>query len=112
MQRCRGCCAEGANACCFWYSILFFLSFGLDFNALSNFKLDASSDSLVLENDDDLRYYREVNSDYASSDFLIVETTSSIESSALTSKFRITCFISCGLAMTRTSGPSKIVTVF
>ena len=39
---------------------------------LSNFKLDASSDSLVLENDDDLRYYREVNSDYASSDFLIV----------------------------------------
>jgi predicted RND superfamily exporter protein len=39
---------------------------------ISNFKLDASSDSLVLENDDDLKYYRQVNSDYASSDFLIV----------------------------------------
>ena len=39
---------------------------------LSNFKLDASSDSLVLESDDDLKYYREVNSDYSSSDFLIV----------------------------------------
>ena len=39
---------------------------------LNNFKLDASSDSLVLESDDDLKYYREVNSDYSSSDFLIV----------------------------------------
>jgi predicted RND superfamily exporter protein len=39
---------------------------------ISDFKLDASSDSLVLENDDDLKYYRQVNSDYASSDFLIV----------------------------------------
>ena len=39
---------------------------------LSNFKLDASSDALVLENDDDLRYYREVSSNYSSSDFLIV----------------------------------------
>ena len=38
----------------------------------TNFKLDASSDSLVLESDDDLKYYREVNADYSSSDFLIV----------------------------------------
>jgi len=28
---------------------------------LSNFKLDASSDSLVLETDDDLKYYREIS---------------------------------------------------
>jgi hypothetical protein len=27
---------------------------------------------LVLESDDDLKYYREVNSDYSSSDFLII----------------------------------------
>ncbi len=40
--------------------------------SLSNFKLDASSDSLVLEGDDDLKYYRQINSDYASSDFLVV----------------------------------------
>ena len=39
---------------------------------LSNFKLDASSDSLVLETDDDLKYYREISKDYSSSDFLIV----------------------------------------
>ena len=39
---------------------------------LSNFKLDASSDSLVLEADDDLKYYREISEDYSSSDFLIV----------------------------------------
>ena len=39
---------------------------------LKNFKLDASSDSLVLETDDDLKYYREISEDYSSSDFLIV----------------------------------------
>ena len=39
---------------------------------LSNFKLDASSDSLVLETDEDLKYYREISEDYSSSDFLIV----------------------------------------
>ncbi len=36
------------------------------------FKLDASSDALVLENDQDLRYYREVREQYGSDDFLIV----------------------------------------
>ena len=36
------------------------------------FKLDASADSLVLENDEDLRYYRSVNAKYGSDDFLIV----------------------------------------
>ena len=39
---------------------------------LPNFKLDASGDSLTLENDQDLDYYREVASDYQSGDFLIV----------------------------------------
>jgi len=48
------------------------LSLVVSMFGISNFKLDASSDSLVLENDDDLKYYRQVNSDYASSDFLIV----------------------------------------
>ena len=36
-----------------------------------SFKLDASSDALVLENDQDLRYYREVREQYGSDDFLI-----------------------------------------
>lgn len=39
---------------------------------LPNFKLDASSDSLTLEHDTDLDYFREVNQRYQSGDFLIV----------------------------------------
>ena len=39
---------------------------------IPNFKLEASSDSLVLENDDDLRYYREISNEYSTSDFLVV----------------------------------------
>ena len=46
-----------------------FLLFSL--SNLNNFKLDASSDSLVLESDDDLKYYREVNSDYSSSEIVL-----------------------------------------
>ncbi len=37
-----------------------------------DFRLDASSDSLVLENDADLRYYRGVRARYGSDDFLVV----------------------------------------
>ena len=51
---------------------LFSLALIFSLSNLTNFKLDASSDSLVLESDDDLKYYREVNADYSSSDFLIV----------------------------------------
>jgi len=36
------------------------------------FKLDASADSLILENDEDLRYYREVLARYGSDEFLVV----------------------------------------
>ncbi|MAZ89128.1 MAG: hypothetical protein CL693_15985 [Cellvibrionaceae bacterium] len=39
---------------------------------LPNFKLDASSDSLTLENDTDLDYFREINQRYQSGDFLVV----------------------------------------
>ena len=37
-----------------------------------NFKLDASSDALLLEGDKDLKYLREVNERYASKDFLFL----------------------------------------
>ncbi len=40
-----------------------------------HFKLDASADSLVLENDQDLRYFREINKKYGSQDFLIITFT-------------------------------------
>ena len=39
---------------------------------ISNFQLDASSDSLVLENDPDLKTYREMGNLFSDSDFLIV----------------------------------------
>ena len=37
-----------------------------------NFNLDASSDALLLEGDEDLRYLREVNERYGSKDFLVL----------------------------------------
>ena len=40
-----------------------------------DFKLDASADSLVLENDDDLRYFRATNKIYGSDDFLVITYT-------------------------------------
>ncbi|MCB2262831.1 MAG: MMPL family transporter [Candidatus Thiosymbion ectosymbiont of Robbea hypermnestra] len=36
------------------------------------FELDASTDSLILENDEDLRYYRGVRAQYGADDFLVV----------------------------------------
>ena len=40
-----------------------------------NFQLDASSDTLLLENDPDLKYLREVNKNYGSKDFLVLTYT-------------------------------------
>ncbi len=37
-----------------------------------NFNLDASSDALILEGDEDLKYLREVNNRYGSKDFLVL----------------------------------------
>ena len=42
-----------------------------------NFQLDASSDTLLLENDPDLKYLREVNKKYGSKDFLVLTYTHS-----------------------------------
>lgn len=42
---------------------------------IQNFKLDVSSDSLVLEGDEDLRYYRSINARYGADDYLIVTYT-------------------------------------
>ncbi len=41
-----------------------------------DFQLDASSDTLLLENDPDLKYLREVNTKYGSKDFLVLTYTS------------------------------------
>ena len=51
---------------------LIMVVFGLH---LQGFKLDASADSLVLENDEDLRYFRETSKVYGSEDFLVITYT-------------------------------------
>lgn len=40
-----------------------------------HFQIDASTDSLVLENDKDLEYYRKVSKNYGGSDFLVITYT-------------------------------------
>jgi predicted RND superfamily exporter protein len=42
---------------------------------IDRFKLDASADSLVLENDKDLRYYRAIHARYGSDDYLVITYT-------------------------------------
>ena len=42
---------------------------------IKNFQLDASSDTLLLENDPDLKYLREVNAKYGSKDFFVLTYT-------------------------------------
>ena len=53
------------------FSVLFIFLISL-YPGISNFQLDASSDSLVLENDPDLKIYREMGNLFSDSDFLIV----------------------------------------
>ena len=50
-------------------ALTFFLYFSKDF------KLDASSDSLLLESDKDLKYLREINERYGSKDYLVLTYT-------------------------------------
>ena len=42
---------------------------------VGNFKLDASADTLILEDDKDLKIFREMNEKYKSSDFLVLTVT-------------------------------------
>lgn len=53
-----------------WFIILVFIALSAYY--AQNFKLDASADSLVLENDKDLAYYRSLREHYGSDDFLFV----------------------------------------
>ena len=49
-----------------------FALFGWLASHLDNFRVDASADSLVLENDDDLKYYRELSKRYGADNFLAI----------------------------------------
>ena len=46
---------------------------------IQDFKLDISADSLVLENDKDLHYYRSINARYGSDDYLIITYTPKVD---------------------------------
>ena len=55
----------------FWLVLLVLLC-GVAATQARNFKIDASADSMVLENDKALEYYRKVSKQYGGSDFLII----------------------------------------
>lgn len=55
--------------------LLLALVLGLAGSQAPKFRLDASADSLILENDDDLHYYREMSQRYAESDSVVVTYT-------------------------------------
>ena len=52
--------------------VLIALTIGVSGIYVKNFRLDASADSLVLENDQDLRYHRMIGKTYGTEDFLII----------------------------------------
>ena len=57
-------------------TLLFLIVILLSFGYFSkDFQLDASSDTLLLENDPDLKYLREINTKYGSKDFLVLTYT-------------------------------------
>ena len=54
-------------------TLILLFSFSI-YNA-KNFQLDASADSLLLENDPDLNYLRSVNERYSSEEFFVITYT-------------------------------------
>ena len=57
--------------------ILTFLGF-FSYN-IQYFELDASSDSLLLQDDEDLRYYRNIKARYGDDEFLVVTISPKID---------------------------------
>ncbi|MBT5216034.1 MAG: MMPL family transporter [Gammaproteobacteria bacterium] len=52
--------------------LLLLLVFGVFLNWVDDFQLDASSDTLLLEGDEDLRYYKNIKARYGDDEFLVV----------------------------------------
>lgn len=57
------------------YLLLVFTCLGFAISQLQYLEVDASADSLLLENDPDLAFYREINKRYANEDFLLISYT-------------------------------------
>lgn len=58
---------------------LLMLVFGFFVSHAKDFKLDASADALLLENDEDLKIFRDLNERYATKDFLFVTFTPNLD---------------------------------
>ncbi|MDJ0838599.1 MAG: MMPL family transporter [Acidobacteriota bacterium] len=58
-----------------------------------HFKLDASSDSLLLEDDSDLRYYQRVMRDYGSDDYLLITWTPKQDMFSAESRARLAALV-------------------
>lgn len=59
--------------------VLLAIVLGLAASQAPQFRLDASADSLILENDDDLRYFRELSQRYEQSESVVVTYTPSAD---------------------------------
>ena len=56
------------------YTTLFilFLLFGFSLNGLNNFRFDASSETLVLDNDTEYQTYDDINNEFGSAEYVIL----------------------------------------
>ena len=55
--------------------VLLSITLAVSLSNINNFKLDASADTLILDDDKDLKLFREINDRYESSEFLILTVT-------------------------------------
>ncbi len=55
--------------------LILLIIIGLAFSQINKFELDASADSLVLENDKDLLYYQQIRQQYQSQDSIVITYT-------------------------------------
>ena len=63
----------------FFYSVIILLAIFCSSLGINNFRFDASSETLILDNDVDYQIYEQTNDDFGSSDFLILAIQSSNE---------------------------------
>ena len=63
----------------FFYSAIILLAIFCSSLGINNFRFDASSETLILDNDVDYQIYQQTNDDFGSSDFLILAIQSSNE---------------------------------
>ena len=85
--------------------IAVFLSAGI---GLKNFKLDASSDALVIEGDEAFKIYRETGEVFGNSDFLIITFTPNFD---LFSTQSLATIKTIGVELEKLSGVQSVLTI-